>query len=161
MPGEYFIGSFATEATYDLPTSIGESIEKMPRFNKMSGRYRRIHGSLVRNLNELQKSAPRDGANMDIRPRNINYEKMLEGYDKLGHMKKLSVPFDMSKSKARDMTMLMQTDAYKNILYDNYRMQCEELVASERGYTSGKSKRSLHKRGQSMRMSTASAKSGR
>lgn len=59
---------------------------------------------------------------MDIRPRNINYEKMLEGYDKLGHMKKLSVPFDMSKSKARDMTMLMQTDAYKNILYDNYRM---------------------------------------
>jgi hypothetical protein len=55
---------------------------------------------------------------------------MISGFEKLGHFKKLAVPFNMGKAKARDMSMLMTTDAYKNILYDNYRMQCEEMFSS-------------------------------
>ena len=82
---------------------------------------------------------------------NINYEKMLKGYEKLGHMKKLSVPFDMGKSKSRDMSMLMQTEAYKNILYDNYRLQCEEMFNADRTVhhpvaTAGSSKSLIQKR---------------
>jgi hypothetical protein len=96
----------------------------------MSGRYRRLHGNLLKKMTTLERADPsKDGAQKEIRPVNINYEKMLGGYDKLGHMKKLSVPFDMSKSKARDMSMLMQTEQYKNILYDNYKQQCEEMFS--------------------------------
>jgi hypothetical protein len=122
VPGEHFIGQYATHASYDLPSSFGESMHTIPRFQRMSGRYRRLHGNLLRNVNSLQKAAPKDGVSEDAsRPKNINYEKMLQGYERLGHMKKAAIPFDMSKIKARDMNMYMQTDAYKNILYDNYR----------------------------------------
>jgi hypothetical protein len=108
VPGEFFIGKYQTQAMYDLPTCIGENMSKIPRFYKMSGRYRRLHGNLLRNMNVLQKADPsKEGAPPEPRPFNINYEKMLGGYEKLGHMKKLSVPFEMSKAKARDMTMLM------------------------------------------------------
>lgn len=94
----------------------------MPRFQKMSGRYRRLPGSLTRNMNMLQKAAPEDCVPRETdRIKTINYEKMLAGHEKLGHFKKLSVGFDMGKSKARDMSMMMQTEAYKNILYENYK----------------------------------------
>jgi len=126
--GEYFIGEYATQACYDLPTCIGELMYTIPKFDKMSGRYRRLHGNLLRNMNALQKADHvRDGAAKEIRPVNINYEKMLAGYEKLGHMKKLAVPFDMTKAKARDSAMLHTTDAYKNILYENYRQEMEAL----------------------------------
>ena len=52
---------------------------------------------------------------------------MLAAYEKLGHMKKLATPFNMSKIKARDLAMLNTTDAYKNILYENYRLEQEEI----------------------------------
>lgn len=105
----------------------------------------------------IQRPEPsKDGAPKEVRPVNINYEKMLGGYEKLGHMKKLSVPFDMGKSKARDMTMMMQTDLYKNILYDNYRMQCEELFMSEKTTprTAVGGKRNLNMRTQNVRRSS-------
>ena len=74
----------------------------------MSGRHRRLPGSLLRNMNSLMKANETDASSKnEDRPKTINYERMLGGYDKLGHMKKLSVPFDMSKSKSRDMSMLM------------------------------------------------------
>lgn len=93
----------------------------------MRGRYQRLPGSLLRNMNSLVKANETDSTSKnDDRPNTINYERMLGGYDKLGHMKKLSVPFDMSKTKSRDMSILMQTEAFKNILYDNYRQQFEE-----------------------------------
>lgn len=93
----------------------------IPKFQKMSGRYRRLHGNLLRGMNDLQKAEEKDGASNVSKLYNINYENMLKGYDKLGHMKQLSVPFNMAKAKSRDMSMFMQTEAYKNILYDNYR----------------------------------------
>lgn len=111
IPGENFIGEYLTHACYELPVSFltKEQLKKIPHFNRMSGRYRRLPGSLVRNMTGQQRAEPRDGASPDLdRPKNINYEKLLQGYEKLGHMKKLAVPFDMSKSKARDMNMLMQ-----------------------------------------------------
>lgn len=33
----------------------------------------------------------------------------------------------MGKAKARDMNMYMTTDAYKNNLYENYKLECEEM----------------------------------
>lgn len=97
---------------------------------------------------------------------NINYEKMIGGYEKLGHMKKLSVPFDMGKSKARDMTMLMQTEQYKNILYENYRQQCEEMFAPtsptspmRKAMTAVSGKRSLNKRQNTYRRKIEEAQS--
>ncbi|TNV82030.1 hypothetical protein FGO68_gene16144 [Halteria grandinella] len=157
VPGEFFIGTYPTQASYDLPTCIGEDINKLPRFHKMSGRYRRLHGNLLRNMNNLQKADPStDGAPPEARPVNINYENMLSGYERLGHMKKLSVPFDMGKAKARDMGMLMQTEQYKNILYDNYKQQVEEMFApssimsplgSARKSRTAVGKKRLHKRG--------------
>lgn len=161
IPGENFIGEYLTHACYELPVSFltKEQLKKIPHFNRMSGRYRRLPGSLVRNMTGQQRAEPRDGASPDLdRPKNINYEKLLQGYEKLGHMKKLAVPFDMSKSKARDMNMLMQTDFYKNILYDNYKMQCEEMFSlsprhhfssgsSRKAYTAVGTKRNLNSRG--------------
>ena len=104
----------------------------IPRFQKMSGRYRRLHGNMLKKMALNVRAAPEDCPPKEIRPMNINYEKLLGGYEKLGHMKKLSVPFDMGKSKSRDMSMMMQTEAYKNILYENYRLQCEERFSSEK-----------------------------
>ena len=126
--GEYFIGTYPTQATYDLPTCIGELMYTIPQFERTSGRYRRLHGNLLKSMNGMQRAEfSRDGAAKEIRPMNINYEKMLSGYERLGHMKKLAVPFDMGKAKARDSSMLMQTDAYKNILYENHRLEYEEM----------------------------------
>lgn len=84
----------------------------------------------MRKMGPLEKSGLKDGGYKEKKLFNINYEKMLRGYDKLGHMKKLSVPFDMSKIKSRDMSMMMSTEAYKNILYDNYKLECQEMFAS-------------------------------
>lgn len=53
VPGEYFIGKYQTQAMYELPTCIGEDMGKIPRFHKMSGRYRRLHGNLLRNMTVL------------------------------------------------------------------------------------------------------------
>ncbi len=56
----------------------------------------------------------------------------------------------MGKQKSRDMNMYMQTDFYKNILYDNYKQQCEEIFSAENAST--KKKRTLaHRRNQSMK----------
>jgi hypothetical protein len=63
----------------------------------------------------------------------------------------------MGKSKARDMNMYMTTDAYKNVLYENYKLECEEMfVPNYKPFTAKSGKRSLlghHKRGESMRNS--------
>ena len=126
--GEYFVGEFATQASYNLPSCIGELMYTIPKFDRMSGRYRRLHGNLLKGMTPLQRAEfSRDGAAKEIRPFNIDYEKMLAGYEKLGHMKKLATPFNMSKIKARDLAMLNTTDAYKNILYENYRLEQEEI----------------------------------
>jgi hypothetical protein len=87
VPGENFIGKYETHACYDLPTCIGENMYTIPRFNKMSGRERRLNGNLLRNMNNLQKATAADAVPHDAsRPVNINYEKMLRGFHKLGHI---------------------------------------------------------------------------
>jgi hypothetical protein len=106
----------------------------------------------------LVKAGPKDAAPMDsARPFNINYENMQKGFHRLGHIKKQAIGFDMGKSKARDMNMYMTTEAYKNVLYDNYKMECEEMfVPGVKPLTSPSGKRSLlghHRRGESMRNS--------
>ena len=108
----------------------------------MSGRERRLNGNLLRNMNNLVKAAPKDAVPRDAaRPVNINYEKMLRGFHNLGHVQK-QMTLDMGKQSARDMNMYMQTDQYKNILYDNYKAQCEDLFLRERkANTASNSKR--------------------
>jgi hypothetical protein len=52
-PGENFVGKFATHASYDLPTCIGELMYSVPTFTKMSGRARRLHGNLLKDMNSM------------------------------------------------------------------------------------------------------------
>ena len=158
VPGENFIGKYETQAMYDLPSCIGELMYTIPKFKQMAGRDRIVHGNLLRNMNALVKAGPEDAAPKDsARPYNISYEKMQTGFQKLGHVKKQAIGFDMGKIKARDMNMYMSTEAYKNILYDNYRMEVEEMFEAERKpFTAFPGKRSLlskHRRGESMRNS--------
>jgi hypothetical protein len=121
IPGENFIGKYETHACYDLPTCIGENMYTIPKFTKMSGRERRLNGNLLKTMNNLVKAAPKDAVAHDAaRPMNINYEKMMRGFHKLGHVQK-QMTLDMGKQSSRDMNMYMQTDFYKNILYDNYK----------------------------------------
>jgi len=140
VPGENFIGHYETEAMYDLPSCIGELMYTIPRFKKMSGREQRLNGNLLRNMNALVKAGPQDAAPRDsARPFNISYEKMAKGFHKLGHIKKQAIGFDMGKAKARDMNMYMVTDAYKNNLYENYKLECEEMFLPERKSTTATS----------------------
>lgn len=159
VPGENFIGKYETQAMYDLPTCIGELMYTIPKFKKMAGRERRVHGTLLRNMNALVKAGPEDAAPRDSsRPFNISYERMMTGFHKLGHVKKQAIGFDMGKSKARDMNMYMTTEAYKNVLYENYRLEVEQAFDAERKpFTAQPGKRGLnnnnHRRGDSMRNS--------
>lgn len=158
VPGENFIGKYETQAMYDLPSCIGELLYTIPKFKKMSGREARLNGTLLRNMNALVKAGPKDAAPLDsARPFNINYENMQKGFHRLGHIKKQAIGFDMGKSKARDMNMYMTTEAYKNVLYENYKLECEEMfVPGVKPLTSPSGKRSLlgnHRRGESMRNS--------
>ena len=156
VPGENFIGKYETHACYDLPTCIGENMYTIPKFSKMSGRERRLNGNLLRDMNNLVKGRPADAIPHDVaRPMNINYEKMIRGFHKLGHVQK-QMTLDIGKQPARDMNMYMQTDQYKNILYDNYKSQCEDLFLSERKANTAHGKRTglNHRRNQSMRTST-------
>ena len=156
--GENFIGKLETQAMYDLPTCIGELFYTIPKFNRMSGRDARLNGNLLRNMNALVKAGPKDAAPRDsARPFNINYENIEKGFHRLGHIKKQAVGFDMGKSKARDMNMYMTTEAYKNVLYENYKLECEDMfVPNPKPFTSKSGKRSLlghNRRGESMRNS--------
>jgi hypothetical protein len=50
-----------------------------------------------------------------------------------------AIGFDMGKAKARDMNMYMVTEAYKNNLYENYKLECEEMFLPERKSTTATS----------------------
>lgn len=107
VPGENFIGKYETQASYDLPSCIGELMYTIPKFSKMNGRELRLNGNILRNMGPLVKASEKDGVAKDVtRPWNINLEKMLNGFNKLGHWKR-ELGFSMGKQKSRDMTMYM------------------------------------------------------
>jgi hypothetical protein len=49
----------------------------------------------------------------------VDQLKAYNSTEKLGHMKSLSTGIDFGSTKARDMTLYMETDRVKNILRDN------------------------------------------
>ena len=63
----------------------------------------------------------------------------------------------MGKVMARDMNMYMTTDAYKNNLYENYKLECEEMfVPVSKPSTATAGKRSIlqthnHRRTETLR----------
>ena len=60
-----------------------------------------------------------------------NYDQVVKAYDKLGHVKEKIIAPNIAKTKSRDLSIYMQTEALRNVLNDNYRLEIEEQLAKE------------------------------
>jgi hypothetical protein len=71
-----------------------------------------------------------------------NYDKVVEAYNKLGHVKQKVTSPDLRKLPSRDMSIYMQTEALRNVLNENYKLMIEDKMKEEAKRRKGKKNRS-------------------
>ncbi|CDW86902.1 UNKNOWN [Stylonychia lemnae] len=147
---EIFTKQPATQANYkpNLEFGMEKTIKGLFDIKQMGGRQRQRQGCLLKY---------NDGSYSTMT--SVNYDKVLEAKHKqVAHLPSKVVSPDLKKAKARDLALYMQTEALRNVLNENYKLQVEEQIAREQMMTeTGGSSHGFKQRGQSGKVRLGSA----
>eukprot|EP00347_Sterkiella_histriomuscorum_P018469 403345401 len=134
---DFFVKPPATQANYkpNQEYVMEKTLRGILDFKQMSGRQRQYNSHMMK---------VNDGTNQTAS--SLNYDKVLKAqHTQIAHLPKKVVSPNLKQYQGRDLSIYMQTEALKNVLNDNYRMQVEQHMQLEQetqlSYQTGKKPR--------------------